>query len=106
MEQNTQRTENFLPSKPSLPNSVETLFDSNRANSEEEKKHTQKRQKGTNQNRNKKKNTHKCKQRNKCHEDQATACLSEAKQKQESTTNVLHKTKLEKKKMQAKRQRT
>lgn len=55
MEQNTQRTENFLPSKPSLPNSVETLFDSNRANSEEEKKHTQKRQKGTNQNRNKKK---------------------------------------------------
>lgn len=40
MEQNTQRTENFLPSKPSLPNSVETLFDSNRANSEEEKKNT------------------------------------------------------------------
>lgn len=64
------------------------------ATEQTQKTNIQKRQKGTNQNRNK--NTHKCKQRNKCHEDQATACLSEAKQKQESTTNVLHKTKLEK----------
>lgn len=98
MEQNTQRTENFLPSKPSLPNSVETLFDSNRANSEEEKKNTHRSARREQTKTEIKKNTHKCKQRNKCHEDQATACLSEAKQKQESTTNVLHKTKLEKKK--------
>lgn len=51
MEQNTQRTENFLPSKPSLPNSVEHFLI---ATEQTQKTNIQKRQKGTNQNRNNK----------------------------------------------------